>query len=121
MNSSNIRNLALETTSRMFFLIIFRSTYEAAQWFYNHLATQVPIVMVSEDPDVVVEYSNKTVGVFVLGLENYMNNFWPDLKAAHDLFESLAASVQESKQKGRSIYWSRTRGMNTKEEKADIT
>ncbi|XP_064620645.1 DIS3-like exonuclease 1 [Lineus longissimus] len=76
-----------------------RSTYEAAQWFYNHLAAQIPIVMVSEDPEVVTEYLSKTAGVFVLGLEGYMTMFWPDLKASHDLYESLAASIQESRQK----------------------
>ncbi|XP_035667414.1 DIS3-like exonuclease 1 [Branchiostoma floridae] len=76
-----------------------RSTYKAAEWYYNHLAGQIPVVVLSEDPQIQEEYGPMTPGVFVVNMGEYLNNFWPDLQAAHDIYESLVAGLQE---KGKS-------------------
>lgn len=45
---------------------------------------------------VVAEYENRNMGVYVITLKQYLKNFWPDLTAAHDLFESLAAALDNA-------------------------
>uniref|UniRef100_A0A8B9G7B1 DIS3-like exonuclease 1 n=1 Tax=Amazona collaria TaxID=241587 RepID=A0A8B9G7B1_9PSIT len=72
-----------------------RSIYNAAVWYYNHCSGQMPIVMVTEDEDAIRQYGNETEGVFVISFKNYLDNFWPDLKAAHELFESILQARHE--------------------------
>ncbi|KAM6245727.1 DIS3-like exonuclease 1 isoform 3-T3 [Spheniscus humboldti] len=72
-----------------------RSIYNAAVWYYNHCLGQMPVVMVTEDEDAVRQYGNETEGVFVISFKNYLDNFWPDLKAAHELFDSILQARRE--------------------------
>ncbi|XP_072031507.1 LOW QUALITY PROTEIN: DIS3-like exonuclease 1 [Amphiura filiformis] len=82
----------------------FRVVYESAVWYYNHLAGQKPIVLLTENEKVIEEYGSKTAGVYVLSIGNYLNMFWPDLNQALDIYESLKASLAEveSQSKGSS-------------------
>uniref|UniRef100_A0A663ERE5 DIS3-like exonuclease 1 n=1 Tax=Aquila chrysaetos chrysaetos TaxID=223781 RepID=A0A663ERE5_AQUCH len=72
-----------------------RSIYNAAVWYYNHCLGQMPVVMVTEDEDAISQYGNETEGVFVISFKNYLDNFWPDLKAAHELFDSILQAQRE--------------------------
>lgn len=72
-----------------------RSIYNAAVWYYNHCLGQMPVVMVTEDEDAIRQYGNETEGVFVISFKNYLDNFWPDLKAAHELFDSILQARHE--------------------------
>ncbi|POI25476.1 hypothetical protein CIB84_010774, partial [Bambusicola thoracicus] len=72
-----------------------RSIYNAAVWYYNHCVGQMPVVMVTEDEDAIRQYGNETEGVFVISFKNYLDNFWPDLKAAHELFDSILQARRE--------------------------
>ncbi|XP_033023786.1 DIS3-like exonuclease 1 isoform X1 [Lacerta agilis] len=72
-----------------------RSIYNASVWYYNHFAGQMPIVMVTDDEDSIQQLGSETEGVFVISFKNYLDNFWPDLKAAHELFESIVHSRRE--------------------------
>ncbi|KFP22692.1 DIS3-like exonuclease 1, partial [Egretta garzetta] len=72
-----------------------RSIYNAAVWYYNHCLGQMPVVMVTEDEDAIRQYGNETEGVFVISFKNYLDNFWPDLKAAHELFDSILQARRE--------------------------
>nr|XP_027322288.2 DIS3-like exonuclease 1 [Anas platyrhynchos] len=72
-----------------------RSIYNAAVWYYNHCLGQMPVVMVTEDEDAIRQYGNETEGVFVISFKNYLDNFWPDLKAAHELFDSIVQARHE--------------------------
>ncbi|GAB0194271.1 DIS3-like exonuclease 1 [Grus japonensis] len=72
-----------------------RSIYNAAVWYYNHCLGQMPVVMVTEDEDAIRQYGNETEGVFVISFKNYLDNFWPDLKAAHELFDSILQTRRE--------------------------
>ncbi|XP_040536157.1 LOW QUALITY PROTEIN: DIS3-like exonuclease 1 isoform X2 [Gallus gallus] len=72
-----------------------RSIYNAAVWYYNHCLGQMPVVMVTEDEDAIRQYGNETGGVFVISFKNYLDNFWPDLKAAHELFDSILQARRE--------------------------
>uniref|UniRef100_A0A8C6Z7Z4 DIS3 like exosome 3'-5' exoribonuclease n=1 Tax=Nothoprocta perdicaria TaxID=30464 RepID=A0A8C6Z7Z4_NOTPE len=72
-----------------------RSIYNATVWYYNHCLGQMPLVMVTEDEDAIRRYGNETEGVFVISFKNYLDNFWPDLKAAHELFESITQARRE--------------------------
>ncbi|KAJ7420904.1 hypothetical protein WISP_45979 [Willisornis vidua] len=72
-----------------------RNIYNAAAWYYSHCLGQMPVVMVTEDEDAIRQYGNETEGVFVISFKNYLDNFWPDLKAAHELFDSILQARRE--------------------------
>ncbi|XP_047592556.1 DIS3-like exonuclease 1 isoform X3 [Lutra lutra] len=72
-----------------------RSIYRAAVWYYHHCQDKMPIVMVTEDEEAVQQYGSETEGVFVISFKNYLDNFWPDLKAAHELCDSILQSRRE--------------------------
>ncbi|XP_060611346.2 DIS3-like exonuclease 1 [Anolis sagrei] len=73
-----------------------RSIYNACVWYHNHFSGQMPIVMVTDDEDAIKQLGSETEGVFVISFKDYLDNFWPDLKAAHELFESVLQSRRES-------------------------
>ncbi|XP_059953129.1 DIS3-like exonuclease 1 isoform X5 [Mesoplodon densirostris] len=72
-----------------------RSIYNAATWYYHHCQDRMPIIMVTEDEEAIQQYGSETEGVFVISFKNYLDNFWPDLKAAHELCESILQSRRE--------------------------
>ncbi|XP_008291591.1 DIS3-like exonuclease 1 [Stegastes partitus] len=72
-----------------------RCVYSAAVWYYNHLAGVMNIVMITEDQDAVARYSSLNSGVFVISVQEYLQSFWPDLKAAHELYSSISQVLQE--------------------------
>ncbi|XP_062357177.1 DIS3-like exonuclease 1 isoform X2 [Cinclus cinclus] len=72
-----------------------RNIYNAAAWYHSHCLGQMPVVMVTEDEDAIRQYGNETEGVFVISFKNYLDNFWPDLKAAHELFDSIVQARRE--------------------------
>ncbi|XP_023568332.1 DIS3-like exonuclease 1 [Octodon degus] len=72
-----------------------RSIYNAAVWYYHHCGDKMPIVMVTEDAEAVQQYGSETQGVFVISFKDYLDNFWPDLKAAHELCDSILQSRRE--------------------------
>lgn len=76
-----------------------RCCYQVAKWFYHHLEGQKPIIMVTHDLTMVEELGYKTLNVFVLTMEDYLESFWQDIPGTMDLFESLKASL-DVKQKG---------------------
>ncbi|CAM9816148.1 DIS3-like exonuclease 1 [Lampetra fluviatilis] len=79
-----------------------RSVYQAAVWYYDHLVGQIPIVMLTEDPEDVRRYGAATPGVFVMLFLDYLQNFWPDVQMAHELYASIHQMLQESKSQGLS-------------------
>ncbi|XP_053450315.1 DIS3-like exonuclease 1 isoform X3 [Nycticebus coucang] len=72
-----------------------RSIYNAAVWYYHHCQDGMPIVMVTEDEEAIQQYGSETEGVFVISFKDYLDNFWPDLKAAHELCESILQTRRE--------------------------
>lgn len=72
-----------------------RSTYCAAEWYFHHLATQKPIIMVTLNKQAIEKYGNKTLNVFVLSLEEYLRKFWQShIPEVMELYESLTASLE---------------------------
>lgn len=45
--------------------------YNAAVWYYNHLAGLQPVVMITEDTDAISEYSALNSGVYVISTQVY--------------------------------------------------
>jgi hypothetical protein len=80
-----------------------RILYHGVMWYHEHLKQQVPLIVLSEDERFLQEYSFKTIGIFVMKLEDYFRDFWPDEKEALDLCASLATSVAESKNKSQTF------------------
>ncbi|KAM5292142.1 DIS3-like exonuclease 1 isoform 2-T2 [Ctenodactylus gundi] len=72
-----------------------RSIYNAAVWYYHHCQQRMPVVMVTEDTEAVQQYGSETEGVFVISFKSYLDNFWPDLKAARELCESILQCRRE--------------------------
>ncbi|XP_076743106.1 DIS3-like exonuclease 1 isoform X1 [Maylandia zebra] len=73
-----------------------RCVYSAAVWYYNHLAGMMNIVMITEDPEAVAQFSSLTSGVYVISVQDYLQSFWSDLQAAHELFSSISQAQQET-------------------------
>lgn len=50
-------------------VVLFRSVYSAAVWYYNHLAGLINVVMITEDQDAVAQYCHLTAGVYVITVQ----------------------------------------------------
>lgn len=72
-----------------------RCVYSAAVWYYNHLAGTKDIVMISNDQETVSQFNSLNSGVYVISMEDYLNNFWRDLGAAHELYSSIGQALEE--------------------------
>ncbi|XP_057699757.1 DIS3-like exonuclease 1 isoform X3 [Corythoichthys intestinalis] len=53
------------------------------------------VVMITEDRDVIAQYSNLHSGVYVISVQEYLQNFWSALRAAHELYSSICQALQE--------------------------
>ena len=60
----------------------------------------MPIIILSEDAEFKAEFSFKRQNIFVMAMWDYLQTFWPDLTAAHSLYESLSAALVESSETG---------------------
>ncbi|XP_071345827.1 DIS3-like exonuclease 1 isoform X2 [Trachinotus anak] len=78
-----------------------RCVYSAAVWYYNHLAGMMDIVMITEDQEAVAQYSSLNSGVYVISVQDYLQNFWPELQAAHELYSSISQALQEKESEGK--------------------
>lgn len=83
-----------------------RKVYNAAVWYYNHLAGLQPVVMITEDSDAISEYSALNSGVYVISTREYLLSFCPDLQAAHDLYNSIAQTLHERESEGAEKVYS---------------
>ncbi|XP_068131120.1 DIS3-like exonuclease 1 [Hyperolius riggenbachi] len=72
-----------------------RCIYNSSVWYYQHLQAKMPVVMVTENEEVIRKYSNETGGVYVLSFKGYLETFWPDVEGALGLYESLHEALQE--------------------------
>ncbi|MED6257595.1 DIS3 mitotic control [Ataeniobius toweri] len=72
-----------------------RCVYAAAVWYYNHLAGLMNVVMITEDEEAVSRFSSLNSGVFVIRVQDYLHDFWPELKAAHELYSAITQVLQE--------------------------
>ncbi|KAM9367045.1 DIS3-like exonuclease 1 [Symphorus nematophorus] len=77
-----------------------RCVYSAAVWYHNHLAGMMDVVMITEDQDAIAEYSSLNSGVYVISVQDFLQNFWPELQAAHDLYNSISQALQEKESEG---------------------
>lgn len=50
-------------------VLLCRSVYAAAVWYYNHLAGLINVLMVTEDQQAVAEYGSLTAGVYVVSVQ----------------------------------------------------
>nr|XP_019966186.1 PREDICTED: DIS3-like exonuclease 1 [Paralichthys olivaceus] len=59
------------------------------------------VVMITDDQEVVTQYSSLNSGVYVISVKEYLQNFWPELRAAHELYGSVSQALQEKESEGR--------------------
>jgi DIS3-like exonuclease 1 len=75
-----------------------RKIYEACRYLYQtFFCCQMPLVLISDDPKSVERYGNMTVGVLVMSMDEYLNNFWPEFIEARELYDSISSSLTELK------------------------
>lgn len=55
-----------------------RVVHSAATWVYRHIGESLPIIILSEDPRLAADFGTETVGVLVLSIADYLQQFWPD-------------------------------------------
>ncbi|TDH17480.1 hypothetical protein EPR50_G00008790 [Perca flavescens] len=77
-----------------------RCVYSAAVWYYNHLAGMMDVVMITEDQDAVAQYSSLNSGVYVISVQDYLQDFWSQVQAAHELYSSISQALQEKESEG---------------------
>lgn len=97
---NNIVSLKLLTLTNACIVLFSRSAYHGALWYFHHLQEKLPMVMITEDKEFIAEYGTKQINVFVMCMEDYLNTFWAQLTAAHELRESLAMSLEVKKEAG---------------------
>lgn len=72
------------------------------QWYYyNHLNQAMPLVILTEDEQIVEKYGNKSAGVFIMRTEDYLTDFYPTFQSILKLYYSLAAVNNEANESGR--------------------
>ena len=74
-----------------------RILYHGVAWYRRHLRDEMPLVVLSEDAQFVEDYCLQTIGIFVMNVEDYFRDFWPDEQEALDLCLSLSNAVEEAK------------------------
>ncbi|KAE8297743.1 DIS3-like exonuclease 1 [Larimichthys crocea] len=72
-----------------------RCVYSAAVWYHNHLAGMMDIVMITEDRDAIAQYGSLNAGVYVISVQDFLRDFWPQVQAAHELYSSISQALQE--------------------------
>ncbi|XP_054627523.1 DIS3-like exonuclease 1 isoform X2 [Dunckerocampus dactyliophorus] len=77
-----------------------RCVYSAAVWYYNHLAGMMDVVMITEDREAIAQYCSLNSGVYVISVQDYLQNFWSELQAAHELYSSISQSLLEKESEG---------------------
>ncbi|KAJ3593004.1 hypothetical protein NHX12_005342 [Muraenolepis orangiensis] len=77
-----------------------RCVYSAAVWYHDHLAGVKPVVMVTEDVSAVAQYSSLNSGIYIVSMQEYLQNFWPELQAPQDLYCSVSQALQEKGSEG---------------------
>nr|XP_054756295.1 DIS3-like exonuclease 1 [Lytechinus pictus] len=70
-----------------------RLVYASAMWYYKHLQEQIPIVVLTDNQEVIERYGSQTMNVHVSNMGDYLSLFWPDLTQAYDILESVKASL----------------------------
>ncbi len=72
-----------------------RMAFQVANWYYEHLGGQKPVILVTEDKGVIEKYSSKRLEVFVVSLSEYLANFLPSCEKLRSLYEGIAAALEE--------------------------
>ncbi|XP_072255223.1 DIS3-like exonuclease 1 [Pyxicephalus adspersus] len=78
-----------------------RCIYNSSVWYYKHLQAKIPVIMVTENEEVIKKFSTETGGVYVLSFKNYLETFWPHLKGALELYNSIRDALQERETESR--------------------
>ena len=63
------KSLGLSASGGLTYLLLSRSIYNAATWYYHHCQDRMPIVMVTEDEEAIQQYGSETEGVFVISFK----------------------------------------------------
>ncbi|TMS13105.1 DIS3-like exonuclease 1 [Larimichthys crocea] len=53
------------------------------------------IVMITEDRDAIAQYGSLNAGVYVISVQDFLRDFWPQVQAAHELYTSISQALQE--------------------------
>ncbi|PIK57161.1 putative DIS3-like exonuclease 1 [Apostichopus japonicus] len=78
----------------------FRMVHRSAEWYVNHLEQQKAVIILTENNEHFEEYKEKTKNVFVLLMKDYLERFWPELRQAQDIYESLVVALESETQHG---------------------
>jgi len=73
-----------------------RMVIQVAEWFYTHLGGQTPIVLLTEDQDLIKQYSRVHTEVLVLSLKEYIDKFCGGSTDIVDMYTSLSVVKDES-------------------------
>ena len=86
------------TTSESIFSWQNKMVYQGGIWYYDHLGGHKPIVFISDDPDVIKNFSTLKIEVFVLTLKQYLDMFWSHLTSAMEGYKSIQLAAEHPKE-----------------------
>eukprot|EP00730_Choanoeca_flexa_P008168 TRINITY_DN12453_c0_g5_i17.p1 TRINITY_DN12453_c0_g5~~TRINITY_DN12453_c0_g5_i17.p1 ORF type:complete len:1043 (+),score=227.73 TRINITY_DN12453_c0_g5_i17:1776-4904(+) len=74
---------------------LFELVYDTAVWYRNHLNGIIPLVIITCSADYAAAYGNRTEGVLVLQVRDYVDKFDPNVRSLHARMEALEAAQAE--------------------------
>ena len=85
-----------------------RMLFRVGCWYYDHLGGQRPIVILTEEEEVIKRFSTERIEVFVMSMKQYLDMFWSHLDKARELLKALefaAANPTEDRTKDYFEYY----------------
>ncbi len=70
-----------------------RMAHKVAEWYYEHLGGQKPIVVVTEDKELIAKYESKRIEIFVVSLGEYLDKFWSGVDSMRELYGGIRAAL----------------------------
>ena len=68
--------------------------FAAANWYYDQLGGQKPLVILTDDPESLGYLKNKRLEIFVLSTGDYLDKFWSSLPSIKECYDNLVESKQ---------------------------
>lgn len=78
----------------------FRMVFRSAEWYVEHLGQQKAVIILTENKEHLKQYKNRTKKVFVFTMKDYLEKFWPELRQAIDIYESLTVALETETEDG---------------------
>lgn len=74
-------------------LWVTRCAYNCAKWYSEHLNQIIPIILLTDNTKLLAEYEDEIPGLFIMNIKTYLERFWSNNQAFHELYNSIKSSL----------------------------